>query len=245
MTAYLFTALRRAAGRSAERRARGPALSAAAVDSAAAAEDPRDDRHQCGERLQRAMLALPPEQREVMSLKIDGELTFGQIAEVIGVSMNTAASRYRYALEKLRKELETQESLKTFHCRPSCRWNYSKSSKTWPRGPRGGPSQELKRRCLQDLQSELRRQRRECRWAFAAAIAASLLVGLNLSLSAVKPRTLAFGLTDEKSPCKMPRKSSGYCRLCSARGDAASNAVAGGVERGSMPGGAGTAQYKK
>ena len=109
LTAYLFTALRRAAGRSAERRAHGPALSETAVDAVAAAEDPRDDRHQCGERLQRAMLALPPEQREVVLLKIDGELTFAQIAEVIGASMNTAASRYRYALEKLRKELETPE----------------------------------------------------------------------------------------------------------------------------------------
>ena len=41
-------------------------------------------------------IALPPEQREVVLLKIDGELTFAQIAEVIGASMNTAASRYRY-----------------------------------------------------------------------------------------------------------------------------------------------------
>jgi RNA polymerase sigma-70 factor (ECF subfamily) len=109
LTAYLFTALRRAAGRSAQRRARGPVLSEAAVDAAAAAEHPRDDRRPCGERLQRALLALPPEQREVVLLKIDGELTFAQIAEVIGVSMNTAASRYRYALEKLRKLLEPSE----------------------------------------------------------------------------------------------------------------------------------------
>ena len=58
--------------------------------------------------------------------------------------------------------------------------------------PRGEPSQELKRRCLQDLQSELRRQRRECRWAFAAAIAASLLVGLNLSLSASQATDFGF-----------------------------------------------------
>ena len=52
------------------------------------------------------MLALPPEQREVVLLKIDGELTFVQIGQVLGVSMNTAASRYRYALEKLRTTLE-------------------------------------------------------------------------------------------------------------------------------------------
>ena len=51
------------------------------------------------------MLALPAEQREVIALKIDGELSFAQIAQVMGVSINTAASRYRYALEKLRTSL--------------------------------------------------------------------------------------------------------------------------------------------
>jgi len=54
-----------------------------------------------------AMLAtLPPEQREVVTLKIDGDLTFAQIAAVLNISLNTAASRYRYALEKLRHTLE-------------------------------------------------------------------------------------------------------------------------------------------
>ena len=42
----------------------------------------------------------------MVALKIDGELTFAQIAQVIGVSINTAASRYRYALQKLRTSLE-------------------------------------------------------------------------------------------------------------------------------------------
>ncbi len=109
LTAYLFTALRRAAGRSAERRSRTPIQFVAEVEVVAAAENPRDGSGPCGERLQPALLALPPEQREVVLLKIDGELTFAQIAEVIGASMNTAASRYRYALEKLRKDLEAPE----------------------------------------------------------------------------------------------------------------------------------------
>ncbi len=106
LTAYLFTALRRAAGRTAAQRARGPLLSQEAVDAAPAAASPRDESGSCSERLQRALLALPPEQREVVLLKIDGELTFVQIGQVLGVSMNTAASRYRYALEKLRTTLE-------------------------------------------------------------------------------------------------------------------------------------------
>ena len=42
----------------------------------------------------------------MVALKIDGRLTFAQIAQATGVSINTAASRYRYALEKLRTGLQ-------------------------------------------------------------------------------------------------------------------------------------------
>ncbi|HEX4797600.1 MAG TPA: sigma-70 family RNA polymerase sigma factor [Humisphaera sp.] len=55
------------------------------------------------EDLEIALRKLPADQREVIALKVDGELTFAQIAQVLGVSPNTAASRYRYALEKLRR----------------------------------------------------------------------------------------------------------------------------------------------
>jgi RNA polymerase sigma-70 factor (ECF subfamily) len=106
LTAYLFTALRRAAGRAAARRVRGQALLEAAAGALPTAADRQDDSGSCSDQLQRALLALPDEQREVISLKIDGELTFAQIAQVIGVSVNTAASRYRYALERLRTSLE-------------------------------------------------------------------------------------------------------------------------------------------
>lgn len=56
--------------------------------------------------LEQAVNALPPNYREVVSLKLWGGLTFQQIAEVTGVPMNTAASRYRYALEELRETLK-------------------------------------------------------------------------------------------------------------------------------------------
>jgi RNA polymerase sigma-70 factor, ECF subfamily len=56
--------------------------------------------------LESALKSLPLDQREVIALKIDGGLTFAQIGEVLSVSPNTAASRYRYALEKLRRILE-------------------------------------------------------------------------------------------------------------------------------------------
>ncbi len=107
LTAYLFTALRRAAGRCARRRAKNSALPEAAASALPAADDRQGRSSPCSERLERALLSLPAEQREVISLKIDGELTFAQIAQVIGVNVNTAASRYRYALEKLRAALET------------------------------------------------------------------------------------------------------------------------------------------
>ena len=52
-----------------------------------------------------ALQRIPCEQREVLVLKIWGELTFEQIARELELSPNTAASRYRYALSALRKEL--------------------------------------------------------------------------------------------------------------------------------------------
>ncbi len=52
-----------------------------------------------------AMQKLPDYYREVLVLKIWGELTFEQIAETLDIPMNTAASRYRYALQQLRRTL--------------------------------------------------------------------------------------------------------------------------------------------
>lgn len=52
--------------------------------------------------LQSALRALPAEQREVIVLHIWGQLTFEEAAAVIGIPPNTAASRYRYGLAKLK-----------------------------------------------------------------------------------------------------------------------------------------------
>ncbi len=46
--------------------------------------------------------ALPEEQREAVYLKVFDGLTFKEMGAVCGVSANTAASRYRYGIEKLR-----------------------------------------------------------------------------------------------------------------------------------------------
>ena len=55
-----------------------------------------------------AVSCLPHDQREVLVLKIWNELTFSEIAGALGISQNTAASRYRYALANLRKSLQPQ-----------------------------------------------------------------------------------------------------------------------------------------
>ncbi len=52
---------------------------------------------------------LPVEQREVLVMKIWNELTFVEIAETLGISQNTAASRYRYALASLKRILQSKD----------------------------------------------------------------------------------------------------------------------------------------
>ncbi len=63
--------------------------------------------------IERALAALSPEQREIVHLKVYEDRTFQQIADLLAIPLNTAASRYRYALDKLRDRLaafQKQES---------------------------------------------------------------------------------------------------------------------------------------
>jgi RNA polymerase sigma-70 factor (ECF subfamily) len=53
--------------------------------------------------IEHAMRTLPEMYREVVTLKVWGELTFAQIALALEIPANTAASRYRYGLAELRK----------------------------------------------------------------------------------------------------------------------------------------------
>lgn len=55
--------------------------------------------------LERAMSELPRKFAEVIVMKIWGGQTFAEIGEILDISMNTAASRYRYGVEALRKRL--------------------------------------------------------------------------------------------------------------------------------------------
>jgi RNA polymerase sigma-70 factor (ECF subfamily) len=67
--------------------------------------EPLDEGDERRVAIEGALRDLPDEQREVLTLKIWGEQTFEQIGAQLGISPHTAASRYRYALEALRKRL--------------------------------------------------------------------------------------------------------------------------------------------
>ncbi len=56
----------------------------------------------------RGLAGLPGEQREVIVLKIWHSMTFDAIAELLALSPNTVAGRYRYGLRKLRTYLEKE-----------------------------------------------------------------------------------------------------------------------------------------
>lgn len=75
-----------------------------------ASRDPAVDRQAIGgelrQRLTRAIESLPEDQREVFLLREEADLSFKEIADIVGVSENTVKSRMRYALEKLRESLD-------------------------------------------------------------------------------------------------------------------------------------------
>lgn len=57
--------------------------------------------------LMEGLKELPKKFSEVITMKMWGEQTFAEIGESLGISLNTAASRYRYGIEALRKQLAT------------------------------------------------------------------------------------------------------------------------------------------
>ena len=82
-------------------------LAERAGDAAEQIFEPTDESDEASFRraLSDAMRELPVDQREVVHLKLWEEMTFGEIAEALGLSINTAASRYRYGIDKLRDAL--------------------------------------------------------------------------------------------------------------------------------------------
>ena len=65
--------------------------------------------------LQRSLSELPDEQRETIFLHVWSGMTFQEIAEITQTPLHTVASRYRYALDKLRTQLGTPTGKKAAH----------------------------------------------------------------------------------------------------------------------------------
>ena len=103
--AYLFACVRNAVLNEAKVQDRNMPLD---IDSAWFSPPDRDYSGELN--LRRALSDLPDDQREVLVLHVWGELTFSDIGDLLGVSTSTAASRYRYALAKLRGSMLAKEN---------------------------------------------------------------------------------------------------------------------------------------
>lgn len=110
---YLFTSVRRLAidhGRRNDRRKRREETVSVETE-----QEQRDEFHpwfdgeaadeETRELLEEGLKELPPKFAEVIVMKIWGEKTFAEIGEELEISQNTAASRYRYGLEALKRKL--------------------------------------------------------------------------------------------------------------------------------------------
>ena len=81
-----------------------------AAERAARVPDPDTPERQLSEfeqrrRLQLALAELPDDQRVVLQLRLEQELTLEEIGEITGVGRETVKSRLRYAMDKLRARL--------------------------------------------------------------------------------------------------------------------------------------------
>jgi RNA polymerase sigma-70 factor (ECF subfamily) len=103
LPAYLYVSVR---NRCLDRLRRKPELPLDDLDlDLIAAPNGDEERIELRRLLNRALLALPAEQAEVVVLRTWHDLEFATIAGMQGTSVNTTLSRYQYGLSKLRKEL--------------------------------------------------------------------------------------------------------------------------------------------
>ena len=63
--------------------------------------------------LKKIIQELPEDQKEVLMMRIYQDYSFNEIAELTGVSINTALGRMRYALLNLRKVIEKNQIILT------------------------------------------------------------------------------------------------------------------------------------
>jgi RNA polymerase sigma-70 factor (ECF subfamily) len=99
--AYLYRAVRNAA-----LNARRNGFREAALENASTCFVHHGGDQEAALSLQTALTQLPEEQREVVIMRIWSGMTLDEIAEATQTPLSTAASRYRYALERLRERLK-------------------------------------------------------------------------------------------------------------------------------------------
>jgi RNA polymerase sigma-70 factor (ECF subfamily) len=76
------------------------------------AEEPKEDaiiRHQSEQNVRDLIRLLPEEQRQVLIMRHWGNMSFKEIADATGVSINTALGRMRYGLTNLRRMMDKQQ----------------------------------------------------------------------------------------------------------------------------------------
>ncbi len=66
------------------------------------------DRHQQRALLRQALQELPPRQREVVTLRIDAELSFRDIGETVGTTEATARVNFHHGMKRLRDMMRAQ-----------------------------------------------------------------------------------------------------------------------------------------
>lgn len=101
---YLFMAVRNLAldrVRSERREAKRVLVAARAPSRPAEAPDV--------ERIDAAVSSLPPEQREVVVLRVHLGLSFPEVATRTGAALGTVHSRWRYAMDRLRERLAKEQ----------------------------------------------------------------------------------------------------------------------------------------
>jgi RNA polymerase sigma-70 factor (ECF subfamily) len=108
--AYLFGVARNEALRHAERRARDRKRVQPLTGTDLFADNLDAARRETAQAVAEALQRLRPEEREVVELKIYGGLTFREIGAVTQTPLQTAATRYRCALDRLKEWFARQPS---------------------------------------------------------------------------------------------------------------------------------------
>jgi RNA polymerase sigma-70 factor (ECF subfamily) len=88
---------------------RSPAGEPAATAGGASAPEALE-RAEAARRVRRAALRLPRRQREVLTLRVDAELPFAEIADALGITENAAKVSFHLAVKRLRAELGPEDA---------------------------------------------------------------------------------------------------------------------------------------